>query len=272
LVMKSKVITDDIWCQVEFFADSQEVGIGLLQRTSSTKKSKELPTKWKEYLIGFTSSMSKGVQAIADMKAALAPSSRMPFLARNILRDGEASTTKLDSRLKEAMKKVYHHHGLTFRVEPATYKLHFNEGSEDVLFRSRQRDQTPCDPPAGIEAALAEGTRVAEGLVGLAHAGVGNTTATETKPSEGVKVPAWKAKIMSLRIGHKKKFDAWLENNFPENLKVGEPLFANLQAGDSEVASTGSEAPDANAAVGHMVKAESSELSASAAMQGMATS
>jgi hypothetical protein len=99
--------------------------------------------------------------------------------------------------------------------------------------------------------------------------------ATENRSGEGVIVPAWKAKAMRLRAEQKKKFDAWLETNFPENLKVEEAALAiQPPSNGGEVAEEASGATPAPAtpAVEATVEVESAEIAAQVAMQGMETS
>jgi len=131
--MCATTITDDLWCQMEYFEDTKELAIGLLDGTQPQRKPGS--AEWVSYCKQFLSDTPITATAV-------------PFLPRNLRKSVKAAGWKgLDEKspslwpsptlVTSAMKGTEQYCGLEFRINTKDFKLMFVDDTEDIFVRRK---------------------------------------------------------------------------------------------------------------------------------------
>eukprot|EP01006_Ploeotia_vitrea_P042913 TRINITY_DN66672_c11_g2_i1.p1 TRINITY_DN66672_c11_g2~~TRINITY_DN66672_c11_g2_i1.p1 ORF type:complete len:298 (-),score=172.39 TRINITY_DN66672_c11_g2_i1:59-952(-) len=130
------LIGDESCCQMEFFDDTRELGIGLVTGMAAADRT-EAPEEWNAYLDKFLSEPAKWSNVQVDGHV-------RPFLLRNAKRvaasvadDGDLAKTRADVIGRRLLQQVHVKNGLEAKICMRTYKTHYVEESEDVMVRSQ---------------------------------------------------------------------------------------------------------------------------------------
>jgi len=121
----ASIISHDLWCQMEYFDDTRELAIGLLDSNDSHRRPQT--AEWSEYCKQF-------IQGTPNAQST-------PFLQRNIRRANKVWEKNGDPA-KAALNEVEMYCGLEFNLNTKTYKLEFVDGTEEYLLRRKSQRET----------------------------------------------------------------------------------------------------------------------------------
>jgi len=126
--MAASTINDDTWIQMEYFEDTNELAIGLLEGHDAQQK--PAPKEWQEYSKEFVQDVT------VDLKTA-------PFLGRNLRlcmkKYGEDASFAQASRA--ALEDMEQYCGLEFQMGTKDYKLQFVDDTEEYLIRRKKHNK-----------------------------------------------------------------------------------------------------------------------------------
>mmetsp|Transcript_21997 Transcript_21997/g.42715 ORF Transcript_21997/g.42715 Transcript_21997/m.42715 type:complete len:1011 (+) Transcript_21997:60-3092(+) len=126
--MCTSEINEELCCQMEYFEDTKELAIGLLDSNESQHKS--TPSEFQEYVKSFMKESGSGTK-------------RTPFLGRNVRSSlKKYGDVPMSQALVEANKGVEQFCGLEFRMNMRNYKLQFVDDTEEYFLRRRKTDES----------------------------------------------------------------------------------------------------------------------------------